>query len=73
MTAGRDETRRRGVRGGASVFADSLLVDAENTTIAASLAMSGSSAKNGGYNGALVFNVVDNSTTAQIEVQGPWN
>ena len=55
------------IHDGASVFADSLLVDAENTTIAASLAMSGSSAKNGGYNGALVFNVVDNSTTAQID------
>ncbi|MGB1191638.1 MAG: hypothetical protein ACPG3T_01815, partial [Pseudomonadales bacterium] len=55
------------IHDGASVFADSLLVDAENTTIAASLAMSGSSAKNGGYNGSLVFNVVDNSTTAQID------
>ncbi len=55
------------IHDGASVYADSLKVDAQNEVLNISLAVAGSSAANGAYNGSILFNVVDNSTLAQID------
>ncbi|MEL7523998.1 MAG: hypothetical protein AAGJ80_20655, partial [Cyanobacteria bacterium J06553_1] len=55
------------IKAGATVYGDSVAVQAESKTLNVDVAASGGEAENFGFNGAGTWIYVDNSTTAQIE------
>ncbi|OUS15208.1 hypothetical protein A9Q88_11635 [Gammaproteobacteria bacterium 50_400_T64] len=56
------------IHDGVQLYADSLELDADTTTLTVNLAVAGGAAGDGGsYNGSLLFNAIDNDTLAQID------
>jgi Ca2+-binding RTX toxin-like protein len=55
------------IEDGVSLYADSLEVDADNTTLAVNLGGSGGQSDNLAFNGAFGLNILNNQTLAQIE------
>ena len=64
-----DNDSKAKVHDGASIFANTLLVDADSTTLSVSVVKAGSlsSAEKSAFNGSIVFNIADNTTLAQID------
>ncbi|TFH17573.1 MAG: hypothetical protein E4H02_02555, partial [Lentisphaerales bacterium] len=67
MWVGLDNTVDARIEDGAIIHADSLLVGATNDVLSVEVAASGGTSDNIAFNGVVIFTLVNNKTTAQVE------